>query len=151
MPPGGARNRSGPQKDPNSLRSAGLSWLLLPSEGYDGPAPEFLLPEPSSRELQVWEQAWRTPQAKAWSLEPWRWRTVAMWVRVGVLCEAPDVNAALLGQLHRFADQIGMTPAGLKDNGWRVAPDVVAERREERRPSVERQSARDRFRVVDGT
>ena len=130
MPRGGARNRSGPKADPTSGRSDRRGFMLtaLPAEGYDGPVPEFPLPRPTSRELEVWTQAWRTPQACAWSLpsEEWRIRTVAMWVRMSVRCEAPDATAGLLSQLHRFADQIGMTTAGLAEMGWRVAVDEVA-------------------------
>src|SRR4051794_39385007 len=106
MARGGARNRSGPSPDPQSGRSdaRGYSLTALPAEGYDGPVPDFPLPDPAGRELELWEQAWRTPQACAWSLpsESWRQRTVALWVRVSWRCEDPEAGAALLGQLHRF-------------------------------------------------
>ena len=135
MARGGARNRSGPKADEKSERSdrRGYRLTALPSEGYDGPVPDFPLPSPSKRELEVWAEAWRTPQACAWSMpsEAWRSHTVAMWVRVKVRCEDPEAGAALLGQLHRFADQIGMTTAGLAEMGWKVAVDETAERREQ--------------------
>jgi hypothetical protein len=38
----------------------------------------------------------------------------------------------LLSQLHRFADQVGLTTAGLAEMGWRVAVDEVAARAVER-------------------
>src|SRR5690348_2628453 len=130
MSRGGARNRSGPVADPKSERSErrGFNLTALPAQGYDGPIPEFPLPDALAREVEVWEQAWRTPQACAWSMpsEAWRSGTVALWVRTKVRCEAPDAGAALLGQLHRFADQIGMTTAGLAEMGWKVAVDEVA-------------------------
>lgn len=133
MSRGGARNRSGPQPVEGSRTSErkGFSLTALPAEGYDGPVPNFPLPSPTDRELDVWEQAWRTPQACAWSMpsESWRVRTVAMWCRLSVRCEAEDAGAALLGQLHRFADQIGMTTAGLAEMGWKVAVDEVATKR----------------------
>ena len=129
---GGARNRSGPQADPNSQRSErrGFTLTALPAEGYDGPAPAFPLPDPSERELELWAWVWTTPQACAWSLPSERWRTrqVAMWVRLSVVCESPEVGASHLAQLHRFADQIGMTTAGLAEMGWKVAVDEVAEK-----------------------
>lgn len=135
MARGGARNRSGPAADPTSGRSdaRGYSLTALPAEGYSGPVPDFPLPHASERELELWTQAWKTPQACAWSLrsESWRQRTVAMWVRVSVRCEDPESGAALLGQLHRFADQIGMTTAGLAEMGWRVAVDEVATKAQE--------------------
>ena len=104
MSSGGARNRSGPQADPNSERSdlRGYSLTALPSEGYAGPVPEFPLPDAS----------------------------VAMWTRLSVRCEDPEAGAALYAQLHRFADQIGMTTAGLAEMGWRVKVDEVAVKRE---------------------
>jgi hypothetical protein len=72
-----------------------------------------------------------TPQACAWSLPSERWRsyTVAMWVRTAVICESSDATAADKNSLHRFADQIGLTTAGLAEMGWKVAVDEVAERR----------------------
>lgn len=130
MPRGGARNRSGPQPDETSGRSdrRGYTLTALPAVGYDGEAPEFPLPTASERELALWAQVWTTPQACAWSEQAWRWPIVAMYVRTFVLAEDADApNAALLGQLHRFGDQIGLTPAGLKENGWKIAAESTAE------------------------
>ena len=125
MARGGARNRSGPKADPKSGRSEQRGYRLdeLPADGYAGPVPTFPLDEPTDRELEVWEWAWTLPQACAWSMptEAWRQRTVAMWVRVSVKCEAHEAPASLLAQLHRFADQIGMTTAGLAEMGWKIA------------------------------
>lgn len=102
----------------------------------------------------MWEQAWRTPQACAWSMpsESWRQRSVAMWVRTSVRCEAPDAPATLIGQLHRLADQIGMTTAGLAEMGWAVARDEVSEKAVEKAaiaPAAPK-SSRDRLRVATG-
>lgn len=160
MARGGARNRSGPQPDPSSARSErrGYKLTALPAEGYTGEVPQFPLPvrqvvvdafedgqkhrqvdedaaqDVAARELELWEWAWRTPQACAWSMpaERWRLHSVAMWVRTAVLCESSEATAADKNSLHRFADQIGLTPAGLRENGWAVAADEVAERRESR-------------------
>ena len=73
-----------------------------------------------------------------------------MWVRLSVRCEDPEAGAALLGQLHRFADQIGMTTAGLAEMGWKVATDEVAERRGEAKSEPARTSSRERFEVIGG-
>lgn len=151
MTRGGARNRSGPTASESSGRSdrRGFSLTSLPAGGYVGPAPDFPLPSPSDRELEVWAQAWTTPQACAWSMpsEAWRTRTVAMWVRLTVRCEAEDAPAALLGQLHRFADQIGMTTAGLAEMGWKVAVDEVSAKAAEKSPAKPA-SSRDRLKSV---
>lgn len=155
MARGGARNRSGPKANPESGRSErrGYSLTALPAEGYDGPAPDFPLPAASDRELEAWAEAWRTPQACAWSLpsESWRVPTVALWVRVKVRCEDADAGAALLGQLHRFADQIGMTTAGLAEMGWRVAVDELAGKRADGKPAEPvKKSSRARLTVASG-
>lgn len=129
MASGGARNRSGPVVDPASARSdrRGVVLTALPTS-FDGVVPAFPLPEQSAREAEVWAAAWKLPQANAWALpsESWRQRTVAMWVRISVRCEADNAPATLLGQLHRFADQIGLTTAGLAEMGWRVSTDEVS-------------------------
>lgn len=174
MTKGGARNRSGPPADPKSLRSAERNYTLtaLDREGFDGEIPDFPLSARrimrwehedkrrfqvfdedatelvAEREAELWAWAWRTPQACAWSMEPWRWQTVAMWVRVFVICEGDEAAAADKGSVHRFADQIGMTPAGLKENGWAIATEAVKEP-EVKDPEPEKQpSARDRIKVV---
>lgn len=147
MASGGARNRSGPQPKKDSGRSdqRGLKLNALPREGYDGKAPEFPLSPYvvmrweyedkrryqvrdqdatdafRERESELWKRVWTYPQAAAWAQESWRWQTVAMWVRTFVVCEGSDGTAADKGSLHRFADQIGLTPAGLKENGWKIA------------------------------
>jgi len=177
MPSGGARNRSGPLPDPTSLKSAkrGISLTALPAEGYDGEIPPFPLPKIKvfdvyfadkqrvkefnsdatvdryNREIELWAQTWRTPQGAAWEREPWRWQTVAMYVRTMVVCESGDATAADKNSVHRFADQIGMTPAGLRENGWKIATDQVATKRAEKSPAAAaRPLARDRFKVVGG-
>ncbi len=174
MAKGGARNRSGPSADPASLRSAqrGLVLTSLPSEGYAGAVPEFPLPmiyrwtwifegkekvrETDSgatdafreRELEIWAEQWRTPQACAWACESWRWPTIAEFCRLKTVVELePDANASLVAQLHRFRDQIGLTPAGLKENGWAIARDAVGAKRQER-TETKPTSARDRMRVA---
>jgi hypothetical protein len=167
MPRGGARNRSGPAPDPTSGRSErrGYKLTALPSEGYQGTPPKFPLPRTSrgdeaatrrfrAREVQVWEQAWTTPQACAWAMEPWRHDVVAEYCRLKTVVELePDANAALVSQLHRYRDQIGLTPAGLKDNGWAIAADEVGQKRDEHSDAPAappRSSSRSKLKVVGG-
>lgn len=158
MSSGGSRNRSGPPKDPSSRTSERQGYVLtaLPNEGYDGQVPDFPLmaftvmrwehedkrrfqvvdtdatEAFAERERELWALAWSYPQACAWSIEPWRWNTVAMWVRTQVVCESSDATAADKGAIHRFADQIGMTPAGLKENGWAIAANQLGAKKAER-------------------
>ena len=179
MVSGGARTRAGPPVDPTSGRSdaRGIRFDALPAQGYDGIAPAFPLPPRTvlrwesdgkarwqvpdedatsgvaDRERELWAWAWRTPQAAAWAKpsESWRLPSIAMWVRTFVLCESAEATAADKNSLHRFADQIGMTPAGLKENGWAVAQDQVAAKRAERSETIEdsAQQPRRRLRKVE--
>ncbi len=139
----------------------GYKLEALPSEGYQGLVPEFPL-EPivlfveywegsgaerekrkdvdeggtgsfRDREAQVWAEAWTTPQACAWSMESWRWPVVAEYCRLKVVVELdPSASAALVGQLHRYRDQIGLTPAGMRENGWAIAKDQVGAKRDQK-------------------
>ncbi|GAA1337189.1 hypothetical protein [Arthrobacter roseus] len=146
---GGSRNRSGPQKDPNSLTSAaqGVVFHALPAGGFQGEIPDFLLPNVSEREAEVWAELWRTPQASAWSLESWRWRVVSMYVRWSVRMEDAEANAALVSQVIRLGDQIGLTPAGLRENGWKIAP-TEGEQKATGTTGKTRSSSRTRLKVV---
>lgn len=173
MSSGGPRNRSGPQADPNSGRSEqrGITLVVLPTTA-PGRSPAFPFPRMlrhrwefedkrkfqvidwddtkafRARELALWRQAWKYPQANVWRREPWRWHAIAMWVRTHVICEGDDATAADKGSLHRFADQIGMTPAGLRENGWTIAVDQVGAKRATRSPAPAAKRER-RLRSVD--
>jgi hypothetical protein len=107
------------------------------------------MPGATPTELHYWEQAWKSPQASAWSLLEYHWMLpqVARWVRVAVRCDQPDSGAALFAQLRGLADEIGMTPGGLARLGWIVAADVVGEKRVGQ-PAASRSSARARMKVV---
>lgn len=150
---GGSRNRSGPAPVEGSGRSErrGYSLQALPAAGFGGPVPGWPLPRRvvkawvtedksryqvvdqdatdavAAREAELWAWAWRTPQACAWSLptESWRAQIVARWVRQAVLCESSDSSAADHGQLHRYADQVGLTTAGLREMGWKIVAEPV--------------------------
>lgn len=154
MPRGGARNRSGPAADPNSGRSErrGFKLTALPSEGYRGDVPEFPLPDVSDRELTVWESLWRTPQACAWSMQSWRWLNVADLVRLQVRGEAHDAPVNIATVVRQLRADLGLTPAGLKENGWAIASDEVAAKRDEmaRAGAPVRKSSRERLSVVSG-
>lgn len=152
MPSGGARNRSGPKPTDTSLNAAkrGLVFEALPAGGYDGSAPDFPLPassEVGGREAAIWDEIWRTPQACVWAVESWRWSIIGEYCRLKATVESdPGASAALVGQLHRYRDQIGLTPAGLKENGWKVAATESAEKATG--TSGRRSSSRSRLKVV---
>ena len=149
MPSGGARARSGPQPDPNSARSEKrgaakqAAGVTLPANGYDGAVPKFPLPameresEPVTtslrrREMAIWREIWNTPQAHQWAKEPWRWGTIAQFARMSAVVERnPDSNAALLSRLREWRNEIGLSPDGLRMNGWTIVVDQLSERRDD--------------------
>lgn len=123
MAKGGARNRNGGGPDPKSARSdkLGVRFGKLPAAGYTGRVPAWPLePKATARERALWKALWRSPQAAAWITEPWRWETVAVYVRWRTRMHDPDAPAAIGATVIRLADQIGLTPAGLRDNRWEI-------------------------------
>jgi hypothetical protein len=157
MARGGARNRSGPPADPNSGRSErrGFKLTALPSEGYQGDVPDFPLPGPTDRELEVWASLWRTPQACAWSLEAWRWMNIADLVRLQVRGEAHDAPVNIATVVRQLRADLGLTPAGLKENGWAIAADELGAKADAKADATSpgpaaRKSSRDRLSVVNG-
>lgn len=154
MPKGGARNRSGPQKDPNSLKSEQIGFVLtaLPSEGYRGEVPtlgDYLL-EVTERHEQIWNDLWSTPQACAWSLERWRWPVVADLVMLRVRSDDPESPVGLATSIRQLRDDLGLSKAGLIANGWAIAPNEVAAKAAVRKKPAQQTSARDRMKVVKG-
>ena len=127
---GGARNRSGPHPSANSARSDArdIRAKRLSVGGYVGDFPPLsdLLPDAVEREGVVWADLWRTPQASEWIRESWRWRSISLFVRWSVRAEDPEASAATINAAQRLADQIGLTPAGLKENGWLIVADDAA-------------------------
>lgn len=158
MASGGARNRSGPQPNPSSLRSAAREIRLtaLPSEGFDGDVPDLAgyLPAITPRHEAIWSTLWTTPQACAWSLEPWRWPIVADLVEYRVRADDPKSPASLATSIRQLRDDLGLSAAGLKANGWAIAVDQlaqqVAKKVAESGAQPKRKSARDRMTVIDG-
>jgi hypothetical protein len=77
-----------------------------------------------------------------------------MWVRRAVAAESEDAKATDVQAMIRLADQIGLTPAGLKENGWTIgsASKPAANRHGQsgRAAATDRKSAKNRFLVIDG-
>lgn len=166
MPRGGARANSGPPPDPMALRRDRPSdkdgWTTLPSEGRKGSTPKFPLSpitlgedaapgfqtKVRRRESVVWRQVWRTPQAVQWEKFGWS-HDVAVYVRMIVLGENGNVKA--LSEARQWSDRLGLNPAAMLRNRWRVATDEVQERRADKSPAApKRSSSRSRMKVVRG-
>lgn len=138
---------SGPPPNPNSRKQTGNqahTWTDLPAEGFTGATPEWPLPGGSDRELEVWTSIWRTPQAFAWHRNGWL-HDVAMYVRFQVIGETGDLKAATEARM--WSDRLGLNPAAMLKNRWRVRADEVAERRTEK--TAAKTKARRRLKVAD--
>ena len=165
MPKGGARVNSGPPPDPNALRRDRQvdrdGWTTLPAAGFDGPVPEWPLGAMAKlgelaelfagQELKHWERLWRTPQAAAWARLGWT-HDVALYARWLALAEAGDMKAA--SEARQWSDRLGLNPAAMLRNRWKVADDELAQRRAPRTPSAgqpsRRASARERLAKAAG-
>lgn len=132
-----------------------FSPTALPAQGRSGNPPAFPLPKITrsvldhggdgkpvkvasdrasaafrKRELEIWRAVWKTPQAFAWEREPWRWPTIGEFCRLKAIVEAePESNASLVARLREYRIEIGLTPDGLKMNGWAIAADQLAAQR----------------------
>lgn len=138
-------------------RNATVAMTQLPAEGRKGSAPSWPLPGlPAddeglfaileSREAELWDELWATPQAVAW--ERLRWlRTVARYVRFEVRAETGDLKAGAEARL--LEDRLGLTPQAMLRLRWEVSADEVAEQRDERSSQAAKKTARQRLRVVD--
>lgn len=97
-----------------------------------------------ARELELWRQLWKTPQACAWEREPYRWLTIAKYCRIMTATELePDASAALLSRERELRNECGLSPDGLKQNGWAIAPDQLAAKRAAKKtaPAAKKTSA----------
>lgn len=151
MPKGG-HAASGPPPDPNALRrdrpidQAG--WTKLPAEGRKGRAPKWPHEaKPTDREADIWSRIWRTPHAVVWERLGW-YDEVAMYVRCLARAERGTMTAAV--EMRQWSDRLGLNPAAMLRNRWRISDDEVGARRStaaRSRPSS-RSSARSRLKVV---
>lgn len=156
MPKGGARVNSGPPPDPDALRrnmpSDRDGWTNLPAGGRTGAAPKWPLvrkddPFVTARELEVWREIWKTPVAVAWERYGWT-HDVAVYVRLLVQGEMGSV--APLTEARQWSDRLGLNPAAMLRNRWRIAKDEVTPRRAAPSAPAARPAARERLRSLGG-
>lgn len=172
MPRGGARVNSGPAPDPNALRrdrkEDKQGWTLLPAGGREGDAPTWPLAALSfdaesddaalaavtlqERELEIWATVWATPQAVVWERLGWLLE-VALYVRLIASAER-SADTKSLAEARMWSDRLGLNPAAMLRNRWKIADDELAQRRGSApgtRPKRSGSSVRDRaLRAVNG-
>lgn len=152
MASGGARARSGPAPDPNALRrdrKDDAAWLTLPADGRPGKAPAWPLLDPDGRELALWADYWKRPQAILWERNG-QALEVALHVRTFFEAERPDANASLRTLVRQQMDALLLTIPAMNAARVRIATDEVAAKRDEVAAEPARLSARDRLKAVAG-
>lgn len=121
----GGHAHSGPAPVEGSRTSDRKGYVLtaLPPAGFDGNVPDLLgfMPDATARHLAIWTQLWVTPQACAWSAESWRWPVVADLVKWMVRSDAEDAPASTATSVRQLRDDLGLSTAGLRQNGWKIA------------------------------
>lgn len=116
-------------------RNAAAAGTRLPAAGRAGPVPDWPLGRSNAGERRVWDEIWSTPQAAAWETLGWI-RPVARYVRCLVASEARNASSAILGEVRQMEDRLGLTPMAMLRLRWEIAPDEIAELREEKAPRV---------------
>lgn len=130
-----------PPKPDAARRNARSGVVMLPAKGRTGIAPNWPLDPATLGEAELWRQLWATPQAVAWERHGWT-RVVARYCRIVILAEAMGKDA--LSEARQLEDRLGLTPKAMRMLMWQVAPDEVAEKREQ----APTESARGRIRAV---
>ena len=155
MASGGARARSGPAPDPNALRrdrkDDQAGWTSLPAQGREGKAPSWPLVDPTPRELKLWTEFWKKPQAILWERNQQEW-AVALHIRTLTEAEIGGATTNLRTLLRQQAGELLLTIPAMLSARIRITTDEVAEKRTEleKAPSVRNMSARDRLKAVGG-
>jgi hypothetical protein len=135
----------GPPPKENAIRrNARVGPLLLPAAGRPGEPPAWPLPRAQNVDEEVaWARLWATPQAVAWENLGWT-SVVARYCRLMVESDGAEAAVTLLSEVRQLEDRLGLNPLSMRRLMWQIAPDEVAEKRDERAPDV-----RSRLRAVD--
>jgi hypothetical protein len=141
MPKGGARHKSGPAPAASSAE-----WIDIRNTPRTDPAPTFPLVDPTSRELMLWSEIWRKPQATMWDKQGQEFE-VGLYIRRLAEAEKHDASVTLGTLVRQLADALGLTAPGLRSNRWRLVEDVI----EVEAKKSELPSARDRFKLAGGS
>jgi hypothetical protein len=125
-----------------------IAMTRLPSEGRKGEAPEWPMRTHAGFDENLWAELWSTPQAVAWErLGAGTIRVVARYVVLLAEADVGEPKAAM--EVRQIEDRLGLSPLAMLRLRWEVAPDEVAEAREQRTASPAKSDARARLRIVD--
>lgn len=121
MSKGGPRARSGPPPDPSALTYNEAEWTVLPAAGRDGDTPAWPLAQVRPRELELWLEEWKRPQAVMWERQGQELE-VALYVRSVVAAENHEASTAARTLVKQLMEALGISVPGLLRNRWRIAP-----------------------------
>lgn len=119
MAKGGARARSGPAPDPDSLTQADGEWTILPVAGREGDVPAWPLAAALERELDLWVDEWCRPQAIMWERQGQELE-VALYVRSLVTAEAHNAPTNTRTLVRQQMEALGISVPGMLRNRWRI-------------------------------
>lgn len=105
--------------------------------------------ESTGRELDLWAELWRKPQAAMWAKLGLEFE-VAAYVRAFLESVEPEASAGLKTAVLRMSAEIGLSLPGMHQLRWKFATDELAERREGRDVVSAASSVRDRLGAVSG-
>jgi len=117
-----------PPKPDAVRRNARPGITMLPAKGRQGDAPDWPIGDPHPLETALWQELWATPQAHAWEQLGWT-RIVARYCRCVIVAEGLDKDA--MSEARQLEDRLGLTPKAMRMLMWQIAPDEVAEKRQE--------------------
>lgn len=141
----GGNVRTGPAPDPNALRRDRKDdhWTVLPPEGRETLPPLWPLPGFTSREKELWVDVWRRPQAIMWEFLTIEYE-VALYVRKLAEAELPGAATGKVSLVKQFADDLGLSVAGMLRNRWKIGEPTE----EVTHIDTRHQSSRNRLRVA---
>jgi hypothetical protein len=119
----------------------------LPSEGRKGEAPEWPLSSSAAYDPDLWAELWSTPQAVAWErLGAGTIRVVARYVVLLAEADVGEPKAAM--EVRQIEDRLGLSPLAMLRLRWEIAPDEVAEQRDQHTAAKAQTDVRARLRIA---
>lgn len=110
---------AGRKPDPQAADAG--SWTVLPAAGREGDAPDWPLSKATARELKLWRDEWRRPQAVQWEANSQQIE-VALYVRTLVAAERRTAPAAIRNLVKQQMEYLGISQPGMLRLRWLIGP-----------------------------
>jgi hypothetical protein len=76
--------------------------------------------------VETWQRLWASPQSTQWSRTD-HYSAVEQWLTLYVSFKNGDFSGAVLNQLQRIEDKLGLNPKAMLALRWRYSGEVAAE------------------------